>query len=816
MRSKIFFIAYLISICTYAQVIYSDAFDLGINNFTSSASLNTSLNNNKLILIGNGNAGAWENLTYAFHNNGTNEMLDASSNPKVYIKIKAENTPEVRVDFIDINGYVTNESPTSVYANSNFQIFELDYTGKFTDGGYGGPCTPGPCNVDSTQLTGLMFFINPGVGSYNGEIEIKWISIGEPLETEVDYDIRYNQLGYFPSQSKYINLLSASNFSPKNFEVLDADNNLVMSGTSESVNFWNDSGEYVSRVDLSSITTPGTYQFKTDELEINFKIGTDIYALLSEASLKYYYFNRASTSISTAYGGVYSRNIGHPDDQVFVHSSAASANRPAGTIISSPKGWYDAGDYNKYIVNSGISTFTLLAAFEHYTNYYTSKIIDIPESNGNLPDILAEIKWNLDWMISMQDPSDGGVYHKLTGLNFSGIVMPENYNLDRYVVGKSTTAALNFAAVMAVAARVYADYETELPGYSSALLNASESAYLWAQQNPTQYFTNPSDVFTGEYGDTNVLDEFRWAATELFISTGNTVYGNAINISAMGNGTASWQYTDPLALMSILHHNSIFSSTVVSSAGNLLLNTANSIKNHVENSVMNTAMGETSSDYIWGSNANAANKIMILIRAYEFTNDSSFLNAAYTAMDYLLGRNATGYSYVTGFGDKPPLNPHHRISEADQVTEPIPGMLVGGPNPAQQDGCSGYISNSNAGSYVDDWCSYASNEVTINWNAPLAYVVNALEYYENGVSLSNIDFQLRNDETIIHPNPTQGILNITSPVKIKSVSLYTITGKTAYSGHSNIIDVSNLKSGLYFVKVQTTDSKFYVTKILKE
>ena len=93
-------------------------------------------------------------------------------------------------------------------------------------------------------------------------------------------------------------------------------------------------------------------------------------------------------------------------------------------------------------------------------------------------------------------------------------------------------------------------------------------------------------------------------------------------------------------------------------------------------------------DYVWGSNGMAANQVFYLIRAYELTTETKYLDAAYTAMDYLLGRNGTGYSYVTGFGNVTPTKPHHRISEADNVSEAVPGMLVGGPHPGQQDNCS--------------------------------------------------------------------------------------------------------------------------------
>ena len=104
---------------------------------------------------------------------------------------------------------------------------------------------------------------------------------------------------------------------------------------------------------------------------------------------------------------------------------------------------------------------SLLSAFENYSEYYGSKEFNIPESGNNLPDVLDEVIWNLDWMLSMQDPFDGGVYHKLTGLKFSGAIMPHEYDLERYVVKKSTSAALNLAAVAAIASRVFSQFETK-------------------------------------------------------------------------------------------------------------------------------------------------------------------------------------------------------------------------------------------------------------------------------------------------------------------------------------------------------------------
>ena len=147
------------------------------------------------------------------------------------------------------------------------------------------------------------------------------------------------------------------------------------------------------------------------------------------------------------YAGKWRRSAGHPDDVVLVHASAATKERPEGAVISTPGGWYDAGDYNKYIVNSGITMGTLLSAYEDFPAYFKTLHTAIPESSDAVPDILNEVIYNLRWMLTMQDPNDGGVYNKCTNAAFDSMVMPGITKAPRYVVQKGTAATLDFAAV---------------------------------------------------------------------------------------------------------------------------------------------------------------------------------------------------------------------------------------------------------------------------------------------------------------------------------------------------------------------------------
>lgn len=632
--------------------------------------------------------------------------------------------------------------------------------------------------------------------------------------------IRINQLGYYPMSEKIAVIESSSVLS---FEIVDAaTGEVVYNGVSTVPRVWTHSGESVVQADFSDLKTEGRFTLRiagdeSYEFEIRNRINHD----LAKASIKAFYFNRASTSLLSEHAGKWARPAGHPDNRVFIHSSAASPERPQGTQISAPKGWYDAGDYNKYIVNSGISTYTLLAAYEHFPEFYNNLDINIPESGNGIPDLLNEIRWNLDWMLDMQDPNDGGVYTKLTTQNFSGAVMPHQAVAPRYVVLKSTSAALNFTAVMSTAARVYAPFDKD---FAQRCLDAALDAWQWAKANPAIYFRNPTGINTGEYGDGNVSDEFDWAAAELYITTKNDSYWNERNFPSMGVGIPAWPYVRPLAWVSLGHHRHDLTPVAsISMIESKLINQANTLRSHYRVSPYRVSKGHANSDFVWGSNGGAANHGLMLLQAYRITGDESYLDATMAILDYLLGRNATGYSFITGFGSKPPMFPHHRVSEADNIVDPVPGFVVGGPHSGQQDGCT-YPSNLRAKSYLDHWCSYSTNEVAINWNAPLVYLVGAIEYFK--MDSTGTSLLLEDDRPNRHqlyqnyPNPFNPSTTISykmADYSMANLSVFDMMGRQiavlvdgylSAGDHKVGFDATGLASGIYMYRLSTQNSSY--------
>lgn len=445
-----------------------------------------------------------------------------------------------------------------------------------------------------------------------------------------------------------------------------------------------------------------------------FKISNDVNREVGIATLKGFYYQRVSMPLEEKYAGKWHRPAGHPDTAVFIHPSAADKQRPAGTVISSPGGWYDAGDYNKYIVNSGITMGTLLSAYEDFPAYYAQLNTRIPESKDAIPDILNEVIYNLRWMLSMQDPHDGGVYNKCTNAAFDGMVMPGVTKAPRYVVQKGTTATLDFAAVTAQAGRILKPFNRSL---ADSCLKAAEKAWAWAKQHPDMEY-NQRDfqpaITTGPYGDRYFQDEWFWAGAELYITTKDEKYKPAI----IDTKLPAWSDVGMLGYYTLLRFNKEpqLKEKVISMANGYA----------AKLSAFQTVMGQSVRDFNWGSNSNAANQGILLINAYKLTKDKKYLDLAISNLDYLLGRNATGYCFVTGIGSRSTMHPHHRPSVADGIKDPVPGLLAGGPNPGMQDKCK-YEFTAPEMAYSDDDCAYASNEITINWNAPMVYLANALE-----------------------------------------------------------------------------------------
>ena len=553
---------------------------------------------------------------------------------------------------------------------------------------------------------------------------LAWLGMSS-MQAKPIVEIRLNQVGYYPDEEKVV-VFEGINAKEK-ITVTDEQGNVVLQPKvmRQAISPWSKKKRFI--VDVSELNTPGKYTIAVKGAERQFVVNQAALRDISHASLKFIYLMRTGIPIDKEYAGEYARPVGHPDLHVLIHPSAASQGRPAGSVISSPLGWYDAGDYNKYVVNSSFSIGLMMLVYEQNKPYFHSLNLNIPESKNATADFLDEMMFNLRWLLTMQDPEDGGVYHKLTTPNFEGFVKPTDCKQPRYVVAKSVTAAYDFAAVMAQASRLL-DGNGDYVDFSYQAAEAAKRAYEWAKNHPQAFYRQGSmnrqfqpAVNTGEYGDGSANDEQFWAATEMYRLTKEDKYlQDAKNLKPSRFTTPTWGNVAGLGIFSWINAGE---SEMQSEMLQQLKDYCEQLISRVPTSSFQAPYGDKMEDFGWGCLAeHCCVPGVALLYADRYIAPNRYRGYALQNVDYLLGRNATGYCYVTGFGQKSPMHPHHRISSSDGIEKPFPGMLVGGPNPMQQDKSSGnlvYPSSFPDESYLDEEPSYASNEIAINWNASL-------------------------------------------------------------------------------------------------
>ena len=549
-------------------------------------------------------------------------------------------------------------------------------------------------------------------------------------------EIRINQVGFAPEQEKTATIdVCTADAAPYSVSIVSETGDTVWTGLASTTMLNPISSKSRQIVDFSTITTPGTYTLIASSpssliTSPPFAITPRPYRFLTRQALRAFYHQRSGIATEEPYAEGYARAAGHPDDHVLVHPSAATDERPANTVIASPGGWYDAGDYNKYIVNSGYTMGVFLMAYEQHPAYYDTLSLNIPESALRVPDMLAEAMYNIRWMLTMQD-TDGGVYHKLTNPEFEGFIRPDECQKPRYVVLKTTAAALDFAATMALAARVYAPYADVYPGFVAEATDAALRAYAWAQDHPAIYYDQNAmneqyapAIITGAYDDYDVQGEFYWAATELYLLTGDAIYRDAALAYCPKVYTpAVWGDVAELASIEWMLHPQGVEDFAAQRQADLLAHLQPYLEEAQTTSVHRSPYGNRAEDFFWGCNSEGCCwRGIECLYAYRLTGDQQYLINAERCLNHVLGQNATGFCYVTGFGTRSTQDPHHRLSFSHPKGT-LPGFLAGGPNRERQDeGIDGvcYPKNVPADeSYLDFQPSYASNEVTINWNVTL-------------------------------------------------------------------------------------------------
>jgi endoglucanase len=484
---------------------------------------------------------------------------------------------------------------------------------------------------------------------------------------------------------------------------------------------------------------------------VPFKISNDLYAQLKTDALAYYYRSRSGIALTAEYAGqTWARPAGHLSDAKVTCFKGKDVSGKTWDgcdyTIDGLGGWYDAGDYGKYVVNGGITIWTLLNQYELNPGAYADGALSIPENHNGVPDILDEVRWEMQFLLAMQIPQSkplaGMAFHKLHDRKWSGVpsALPTEFDNNspgggRFVYEPTTAATLNLAATAAQCARIWKTLDVQ---FSDQCLNAAKTAWSAAQANPSILAGSVPGEGGGDYTDNTVDDEFYWAAAELYITTGEQSYLDYVKASphfalfgVMVGGSASFDWGSTAALGTIslaVVPNNLDKANIATLRQQI---TAAADRYLAIIASEGYALPIPAAGYVWGSNSLVLNNAIILGLAHHFTGETKYLNGVSQSMDYILGHNALNKSFVTGYGANPVQHPHHRLwgnQPANGFPPPPPGVLSGGPNSGRQDPAVQNMTNvAPAKLYLDQIESYSTNEVAINWNAPLAWVTAYLD-----------------------------------------------------------------------------------------
>jgi endoglucanase len=518
--------------------------------------------------------------------------------------------------------------------------------------------------------------------------------------------IRVNTVGFLPDAPKQATLAVPCTA----FRVVrEADSTEVLSGAVTgpvAASPIETGGETLFVADFSALTAPGRYVLdvpgvgRSAPFVVDAAVWNEPYRLATRAM----YLWRCGVAVHGAWQG---QDFAHApchlgDGLLDFVGGPAGARRPA------TGGWHDAGDYNKYVVNAGVTVGLMFKAWEHFRPRIAGVPLDLPESGNGLPDLLNEIRFELEWLFTMQ-LEDGRVLHKVSARDFSYWGPPEKDESPRYFAGWGTTATADFAAMMALGARHFREFD---PALADRCLAAARAAWQALAAHPENVEPEQGQFRTGTY---NVPDATHrlWAAAELWETTGEKPFLEEFERRAQREeftfGGPTWGDVRDLGLGTYLT-----SSHPEGRNPRLVWHLTGSLFGQVERILAVAAtnpharpFGGERASWFWGCNGSVAAQTYLLHLADRIRPDPRHRAAAQQALAHLFGRNYHGRSYVTGLGASPPQHPHDRRGEPAW-----PGYLVGG---AWPDGRY----------WFDEKPDARTNEIAINWNGALIYALAA-------------------------------------------------------------------------------------------
>lgn len=711
--------------------------------------------------------------------------------------------------------------------------------------------------------------------------------VAAPITTS--QNIKIDQFGYRINDQKIaiisnpqVGYNATAPFIPGNtYEVRDWMTNAVV--YSATITPWNggithaQSGDKVWWFDFSSVTMPGSYYVFDPTNNVGsyrFEINDCVYNEALKRSVRTFYYQRCGSAkqypfVDTGYVvGVCHKGVQQDVDcRLYNDSSIATSKDLSG-------GWHDAGDHNKYVNYSGPALSDMLLAYEEKPTLWTDNY-NIPESGNGVPDLLDEVKVELDWLLKMQNAN--GSILSVVGTLGSGAAVdgaPTNDNLRRRYGPATTCATHTGAGVFALASIQFRSIGNT--AYANTLKNAAINAWNWATTFPADTFHNAGIMASSDQqlAPYDRMARKVVAAIYLFAATGDSttyrtyVDANYTQMNLTKSGGFAFTFgefeQDALLYYTKLPHATASVTNSIIAAYGVVSSDPNQLNAYLNKTDAYRAY-LADADYVWGSNiwkSEQANMFLTMNRyGFDAPNATNYTNAASGFVHYMHGVNPNSKTYLSNMGKFGAENSVSSIYHGwfcdgsplwDEVGistyGPAPGFVTGGANPTYAvDACclSTCASNTNCltanlipplnqpiqKSYKDFNTSSPANswtvtEPSISNNA--AYIRMLSKFCSGSCALTSIPSQevyLSSLIQALYPQPTEKKVTIkffNHENALIHYVLLDINGKELINSKQTVsanslldVDLSFVSAGVYFLKITASD-KTEIKKIIKE
>ncbi len=697
------------------------------------------------------------------------------------------------------------------------------------------------------------------------------------LPTTISQNIHVDQFGYLPVSRKIAVFSDPQTgynvddeYTPGNtIQVRDwFTDEIVFSGTAY---VWNNnethtqSGDKCWWFDFSFFETEGSYYINDMNNDLSsgrFEISSCVYREAMTQAIRTFFYQRCGMSKDAEFAtSAWADDVCHAGNFQDTQCYPYNDNNTGMRDLSG--GWHDAGDYNKYVNFAFEPVIDLCDAALMHPEIWT-EFFNLPESGNGIEDIKDEIKYELDWLLKMQN-EDGSVLCMVGAESYDASSPPSSDDVHR-VYGPATTAAtLSAAAMFARASALFTGT------YSIQLELAAIAAWEWADTHPGITFYNSGVIVSGEQEPSEYevwLRKFS-AAVYLYDVTNNDTYKTFVEDHYAESHLIQWGYVYPFE--SALQNALLFFAadpdatlSVSSAINDAYIQSVSDWNNDNLPSFLNGddpyIAHMADQNYTWGSNTTKSRQSHIFQNMNHYnldaTNASNYREAAFGFVHYFHGVNPNNTVFLTNmsvhgaeksvssiyhgwFGDGSTLWDEAGVS----VYGPAPGFIPGGPNPTYSlDACcSGDCGAPEFNAMCDElaltpplnqpiqksWKSWNTSWPQNSWTVTeigiytqAAYIKMLADFISQGCLVDSGIAETSSQKIALNifPNPCQNEIIVSTELLFPGtcdLKIFDSTGKllinsqlTSRSGKSaQVIDTSNLHDGIYLLMMENGNAR---------